>query len=73
MLSRAVRYISGLVQLSRRRELTFEDFDRMDIAYDEELTVFDSERSQLENGEFVGSTAAIRGCELALSSRFAFK
>lgn len=69
MLFRMVRYILGLLQLNRKREFTSEDLDRMDVAYDEELTVFDLERAQIENGGFVGMTATISHEELYLASQ----
>ena len=69
MVFRTVRYVFGLLPRGRRRELTFGDLDRMDIAYDEELTVFDLERAQLENGDLVGMTAAIHHNGLSLASK----
>lgn len=39
--------------------LTNEDMNRMDLAYEENLTVFDCEKVMVEDGEVVGETAII--------------
>jgi hypothetical protein len=53
----------------RRQGLTFEDLGNMDLACEEELTVFDLERMQIdEEGEVYGTTALIKeDDELTLS------
>jgi len=43
---------------------TLAELDDQDIAYDRELTVFDSEALLIENGEVVGLTALIQSTEL---------
>jgi hypothetical protein len=37
--------------------LTYDDFSRFDVAYEEGLTMFDCERVMLEQGQVVGTTA----------------
>lgn len=60
--------LSAFVQPTANRVLTFEDLERLDVAYDQELTVFDLERIQVnENGEMVGLTAVLRDEVLILS------
>lgn len=39
--------------------LTNEDMNRMDVAYEDILTVFDCEKVMVEEGEVVGETAII--------------
>lgn len=60
--------VPGFVQRNANRVLTFEDLERLDVAFDQELTVFDSERIQVgKNGELVGVTAVFRDKEVILS------
>lgn len=50
------------------RRPTLEDWDELDVAYDDDLTIFESERVQVnENGEAVGTTAVINDHEIILS------
>jgi hypothetical protein len=64
MFSRFFHYILDLFQ---PQGLTLEDLSRMDVNYDEDLTVFDLERMQLEDGEVVGTTAVVKNHELVLT------
>jgi hypothetical protein len=43
---------------------TLAELDDGDVAYDREVTVFDSEGLLVENGEVVGATALIQATEL---------
>ena len=43
---------------------TLAELDDGDVAYDREVTVFDSEGLLVENGEVVGATALIQGSRL---------
>ena len=43
---------------------TLAELDDQDVAYDREVTVFDSEALLVENGEVVGLTALIQSTEL---------
>lgn len=43
----------------RTAELTDDDLNRMDVAYEEGLTVFDCEGVMVEEGEVVGTTAFV--------------
>lgn len=67
MLSRFFHYFFDLLPLNKPKGLTLEDMGRMDVAYDEDLTIFDLERMQLEDGEVVGTTAIIEDHELVLT------
>jgi hypothetical protein len=44
---------------ARNDALTTEDMNRMDVAYEDVLTVFDCEKVMVEEGEVVGETAII--------------
>jgi len=57
----------GLGSKDRSEPLTLEDLERLDVAFDQELTVFDSERVIVEEGVMVGSTGNIRNGQLILS------
>jgi hypothetical protein len=60
--------VSGFAQPNANRTLTFEDLERLDVAYDQELTVSDLERIQVnEIGEMVGLTAVLREGGVILS------
>lgn len=67
MLSRIFHNIFEFFRLNKPQGLTLEDLDRMDVAYDDELTVFDLERMQLEEGEIVGTTALIENENIVLT------
>src|SRR5438552_1666488 len=69
MLSHALNVVLGLVPLSNsHRRSMLGDVGNVDLATDEQLTVFDSETLLLdEAGSVVGITAVIDGQELTLS------
>lgn len=67
MFSRFFHYILDLFPPNKNRGLTLEDLTRMDVAYDEDLTIFDLERMQLEDGEVVGTTAFVEDQKLVLT------
>lgn len=72
MVYRIYRFLVGLFQTTRNRAFAFDDWDKLarwDVAYDEELTVLDSERLQTsEEGEVVGTTAVLHQRKLILSA-----
>jgi hypothetical protein len=52
----------------KRRRFQPEDWDELDVAYDDDLTVLDTERLQInETGQVVGKTAVIEDEELVLT------
>jgi hypothetical protein len=72
LFSRAFNFVLALVPQSRHRGNTPVDIDSVDIAVDiavdEDLTVFDLEILQLDDtGAVVGMTAIIKGLLLELS------
>jgi hypothetical protein len=67
MLSRIYHYLVNLFPLSKSRGLTLEDLSRMDVDYEEDLTIFDLERMQLEDGEVVGTTAVVEDQKIVLT------
>ena len=68
MLSRIFHYLLDHIQFNKSVGLTLEDMSRMDVAYDEDLTIFDLERMQLEDGEVVGTTAVVEDEKLVLTN-----
>lgn len=68
LFSRAYNFVLALVPQGRNRGNTPVDADSVDIAMDEDLTVFDMEILQLDDtGAVVGTTAIIKGLRLELS------
>jgi hypothetical protein len=68
LFSRALNFALALVLQGRHRGNTPVDFDSVDIAVDEDLTVFDLEILQLDDtGAVVGVAAIIKGLRLELS------
>ena len=57
MLWQFIQFLLG--RKPRATELTEEDMNRMDLAYEDELTVFDCEKVMVEDGEVVGTTAIV--------------
>jgi len=52
-----LHYISGF--FGRSKGLTYADFDRYDMGYDEDATAFDCEKMLIEEGDVVGITATV--------------
>jgi hypothetical protein len=68
LFSRAFNFVLALVPQGRHRGNTPVDIDSVDIAVDEDITVFDLEILQLDDtGAVVGVTAIIKGLRLELS------
>lgn len=68
MFSRTLNYVLHLIQGNREQGITFEDLDRMDFAYDEDLTIFEQERLLIKQGKVAGITAFLDDDKLMLSA-----
>lgn len=57
MFWRLLPYLFG--RRTKHSGLTMEDLNRLDVAFENNITVFDCEKVMVEKGEVVGETAII--------------
>ena len=57
MFWRLLQYVFG--RRARNSGLTNEDLNRLDVAFENNMTLFDCEKVMVEKGEVVGETAII--------------